>query len=144
MAHDILVFYGSYRSNRMGIRLANFIVARLRARGDTAELIDAKDSASPCWTGCTRSILRAQLRPACKIWRRKFAPRTLSSSLWANIIGGAAGPEEPDGSFSRRMVLAPRRDHPLFGRTTVRRTVERRLWHGILSEMGMGVIHCPR
>ena len=43
MAHQILVFYGSYRSDRMGIRLADFIVARLRARGDAAELIDAKD-----------------------------------------------------------------------------------------------------
>ena len=42
MAHKILVFYGSYRSDRMGIRLADFIVARLRARGDAAELIDAK------------------------------------------------------------------------------------------------------
>jgi NAD(P)H-dependent FMN reductase len=47
MAHKILVFYGSYRSDRMGIRLANFIVARLRARGDTAELIDAKDVGLP-------------------------------------------------------------------------------------------------
>ena len=43
MAHQILVFYGSYRSDRMGIRLADFIVARLRARGDSAELIDAKE-----------------------------------------------------------------------------------------------------
>jgi NAD(P)H-dependent FMN reductase len=42
MPHRILVFYGSYRSDRMGIRLADFLVARLRARGDDAELIDAK------------------------------------------------------------------------------------------------------
>ena len=33
MADKILVFYGSYRSDRMGIRLADYIVARLRARG---------------------------------------------------------------------------------------------------------------
>jgi NAD(P)H-dependent FMN reductase len=38
----ILVFYGSYRSDRMGIRLAQFVVERLRRRGDDAELIDAK------------------------------------------------------------------------------------------------------
>ena len=38
----ILVLYGSYRSNRQGIRLANFSVRRLRARGEDAELIDAK------------------------------------------------------------------------------------------------------
>ena len=42
MTHRILVFYGSYRSDRMGIRLANFIVERLRAHGDDVELIDAK------------------------------------------------------------------------------------------------------
>jgi NAD(P)H-dependent FMN reductase len=39
---DILVFYGSYRSDRMGIRLAEYIVARLAARGEAPELIDAK------------------------------------------------------------------------------------------------------
>ena len=42
MPNRILVFYGSYRADRMGIRLANFIVAQLQARGDDAELIDAK------------------------------------------------------------------------------------------------------
>ncbi|MDB5605605.1 MAG: NADPH-dependent oxidoreductase [Bradyrhizobium sp.] len=42
MTHRILVFYGSYRSNRMGIRLAQFVVEGLRGRGDDVELIDAK------------------------------------------------------------------------------------------------------
>jgi len=38
----ILVFYGSYRSDRTGIRLADYLVDRLSRRGDTVELIDAK------------------------------------------------------------------------------------------------------
>jgi NAD(P)H-dependent FMN reductase len=42
MTHRILVLYGSYRSDRMGIRLAQFIVDGLRARGGDVELIDAK------------------------------------------------------------------------------------------------------
>jgi NAD(P)H-dependent FMN reductase len=42
MSNQILVFYGSYRSHRMGIRLAEFVVERLRRRGDAVELIDAK------------------------------------------------------------------------------------------------------
>ncbi len=42
MANRLLVFYGSYRSDRMGIRLANFVVEGLRGRGDDVELIDAK------------------------------------------------------------------------------------------------------
>ncbi len=37
-----LVFYGSYRSDRMGIRLADYIVKRLQETGVSAELIDAK------------------------------------------------------------------------------------------------------
>jgi len=42
MGNRILVFYGSYRSDRMGIRLAEFLVERLRRRGDAVELVDAK------------------------------------------------------------------------------------------------------
>jgi len=42
MGNRILVFYGSYRSDRMGIRLAQFVVERLRQRGEDVDLIDAK------------------------------------------------------------------------------------------------------
>ena len=42
MGDRVLVFYGSYRRDRMGIRLADFIVAGLAARGVDVELIDAK------------------------------------------------------------------------------------------------------
>src|SRR4030081_2107282 len=47
MADRILVFYGSYRFDRMGIRLANYVVARLLGRGADAELIDAKSVGLP-------------------------------------------------------------------------------------------------
>jgi len=42
MPDSILVLYGSYRSDRRGIRLADFIVSGLNDRGAAAELIDAK------------------------------------------------------------------------------------------------------
>jgi NAD(P)H-dependent FMN reductase len=42
LAHRILVFYGSYRSDRKGIRLADWLTAQFRARGEDVELIDAK------------------------------------------------------------------------------------------------------
>jgi NAD(P)H-dependent FMN reductase len=42
MSPRILVFYGSYRSDRLGIRLADFVIKRLRGRGCDVELIDAK------------------------------------------------------------------------------------------------------
>ena len=47
MGNRILVFYGSYRSDRMGIRLAHFVVEGFRARGDDVELIDAKEVGLP-------------------------------------------------------------------------------------------------
>jgi NAD(P)H-dependent FMN reductase len=42
MPRHILVFYGSYRRDRRGIKLARWIVDALAARGDRSELIDAK------------------------------------------------------------------------------------------------------
>ena len=47
MADKILVFYGSYRSDRMGIRLADYVVDGLRARGTDAQLVDAKAHGLP-------------------------------------------------------------------------------------------------
>ena len=47
MSHRILVLYGSYRSDRMGIRLAQFVVEGFRARGDDVALIDAKELGLP-------------------------------------------------------------------------------------------------
>src|ERR1700730_10620299 len=42
MSNRILVLYGSYRSDRMGIRLAHFVIDGFRARGEDVELIDAQ------------------------------------------------------------------------------------------------------
>ena len=42
MSDKLLVFYGSYRSDRAGIRLADYVIRQLAARGDEPELIDAK------------------------------------------------------------------------------------------------------
>ena len=42
MTRHILVLYGSYRRDRQGITLARWIVDAIGARGDSAELIDAK------------------------------------------------------------------------------------------------------
>ena len=39
---SILILYGSYRSDRTGIRLARWVTAAFTARGDAAELIDAQ------------------------------------------------------------------------------------------------------
>lgn len=43
----LLILYGSYRSDRAGIRLAEYLVRRFRERGVDAELIDAKSVGLP-------------------------------------------------------------------------------------------------
>ena len=47
MADNVLVFYGSYRASRVGIRMATFITSELRGRGVVAELIDAREIGLP-------------------------------------------------------------------------------------------------
>ena len=47
MADRILIFYGSYRSDRQGIRLADYLIRSFRERGAQAELVDAKEVGLP-------------------------------------------------------------------------------------------------
>jgi len=47
MADNVLVFYGSYRADRVGIRMAAFVTSELRTRGVAAELIDAREVGLP-------------------------------------------------------------------------------------------------
>jgi len=47
MGQNVLVFYGSYRDPRYGIRLARYVTSRLIARGLDAELIDAREIGLP-------------------------------------------------------------------------------------------------
>ena len=43
MSRHIVVFYGSYRRDRQGIKLARWLVQAINDRGDRAELIDARE-----------------------------------------------------------------------------------------------------
>jgi NAD(P)H-dependent FMN reductase len=47
VGHRILVFYGSYRSDRKGIRLADYLVREFGARGCDVDFIDAKPIGLP-------------------------------------------------------------------------------------------------
>ena len=47
MSLDLLVFYGSYRADRAGIRLARYLTTRLTARGHHVTLVDARDVGLP-------------------------------------------------------------------------------------------------
>src|SRR5262247_1300046 len=140
MSSRILVFYGSYRSDRMGIRLATFVVERLRQRGDDVELIDAKAIGLP------------MLDRMYKEYPIGKAPERLERL--AGKIRGADGFVFVTGEYNWGVQpgLKNLTDHFLeewFWRPAaiVSYSAGRfagvragTIWHGILSEMGMVVI----
>ena len=70
MTHRILVLYGSYRSDRMGIRLAHFVIDGLRGRGDDVELIDAKEVGLPMLDRMYKEHPKGQAPAALEAWKR--------------------------------------------------------------------------
>ncbi|MBR1198946.1 NAD(P)H-dependent oxidoreductase [Bradyrhizobium sp. AUGA SZCCT0240] len=140
MPHRILVFYGSYRSDRMGIRLAQFVVEGLCGRGDDVELIDAKAVGLPMLDRMYKEHPKGQ------------APAVLEEL--AGKIRGADGFVFITGEYNWGMQpgLKNLTDHFLeewfwrpaaiasysAGRLSGARAAT--AWHGTLSEMGMVVI----
>jgi NAD(P)H-dependent FMN reductase len=140
MTHRILVLYGSYRSDRIGIRLADFVVEGLRGRGDDVELIDAKAVGLPMLDRMYKEYPKGQ------------APERLERL--AGQIRGADGFVFVTGEYNWGIQpgLKNLTDHFLeewFWRPAgivsysagflggVRAATA---WHGTLSEMGMVVI----
>jgi NAD(P)H-dependent FMN reductase len=140
MGNRILVFYGSYRSDRLGIRLAQFVVDGLRARGDDVELIDAKAVDLP------------MLDRMYKEYPKGEAPERLEKL--AGQIRGADGFVFITGEYNWGVQpgLKNLTDHFLeewfwrpaaiasysAGRIAGARAAT--AWHGTLSEMGMVVV----
>jgi NAD(P)H-dependent FMN reductase len=140
MANRILVFYGSYRSDRRGIRLADYIVAGLRKRGDDVELVDAK----------------AIGLPMLDRMYKEYAPGSAPAAMetLASKIRGADAFVFVTGEYNWGMQpgLKNLTDHFLeewfwrpaaiasysAGRLSGARSGL--LWHGTLSEMGLVVI----
>lgn len=140
MSNRILVFYGSYRSDRMGIRLADFVVERFRGRGEAAELIDAK------------AVNLPMLDRMYKEYPKGEAPAPLEDL--AQKIRGADGFVFVTGEYNWGIQpgLKNLTDHFLeewfwrpaaivsysAGRLSGARAAT--AWHGTLSEMGMVVV----
>jgi NAD(P)H-dependent FMN reductase len=140
MADRILVFYGSYRFDRMGIRLADFLVGGLRDHGNDAELIDAKAVGLPI------------LERMYKEYPRGTAPAALEEL--AEKIRAADGFVFVTGEYNWGVQpgLKNLTDHFLeewfwrpaaiasysAGRLSGARAAT--AWHGTLSEMGMVVV----
>jgi len=140
MSNRILVFYGSYRSDRMGIRLAHFVVEGFRTRGDDVELIDAREVNLP------------MLDRMYKEHRKGEAPDVLEKL--ADKIRGADGFVFITGEYNWGMQpgLKDLTDHFLeewFWRPAAVATYSAgrfagaraaAAWHCTLSEMGMVVV----
>src|SRR3954462_12348616 len=136
---SLLVFYGSYRSDRLGIRLAQFVIDGFRARGDDVELIDAKAIGLPMLDRMYKEYPKGEAPPALETLAQK--------------IRGADGFVFITGEYNWGIQpgLKTLTDHFLeewfwrpaaiasysAGRFSGARAAT--AWHGTLSEMGWGV-----
>lgn len=140
MADRILVLYGSYRSDRMGIRLAQFLVAGLEARGEDVELIDAKAIGLPMLDRMYKEHSPGSAPAALE----ELATKIRAADAFIFVTGEYNWGMQPglknltdhflEEWFWRPAAIASYSAGRLAGARS------NFLWHGTLSEMGMVVI----
>ena len=140
MADKILVFYGSYRSDRVGIRLADYLVARLSQRGIEAELIDAKAVGLPLLDRMYKEYPKGTAPTALEA----LAGKIRAADAFLFVTGEYNWGVQPglknltdhflEEWFWRPAAIASYSAGRLAGAHAAI------AWHGILSEMGMVVI----
>src|SRR5580704_14102961 len=140
MSNRILVFYGSYRSDRFGIRLANFVVEGFRGRGDDVELIDAKAVGLPMLDRMYKEYPKGAAPAALE----KLAGQIRAADGFVFITGEYNWGIQPglknltdhflEEWFWRPAAIASYSAGRLAGARSGL------IWHGTLSEMGMVVI----
>jgi NAD(P)H-dependent FMN reductase len=140
MSNRILVLYGSYRSDRLGIRLADFIVSGLKARGEDAELIDARAVGLPMLDRMYKEYPPGSAPQA----MQALADKIRAADAFVFVTGEYNWGMQPglknltdhflEEWFWRPAAIASYSAGRLAG---VRSGL---LWHGTLSEMGMVVI----
>src|SRR4029450_10145025 len=140
MSNRILVFYGSYRSDRMGIRLAQYIVEGFVARGDHVELIDAKAVGLPMLDRMYKEHPKGGAPDVLEKLAEKI--RTAAGFLFVTgkyNWGMQPGLKNPTDHFLEEWFWRPAAIASYSaGRFSGARAAT--AWHGILSEMGMVVI----
>jgi NAD(P)H-dependent FMN reductase len=140
MGNRILVFYGSYRADRMGIRLARFVVEGFRARGDDVELIDAKEIGLPMLDRMYKEHSKGEAPDVLE----KLARKIVEADGFVFITGEYNWGVQPglknltdhflEEWFWRPAAIASYSAGRFAG---ARAAIA---WHGILSEMGMVVV----
>src|SRR3954452_5153558 len=137
---NILVLYGSYRSDRMGIRLPQFVVDCLRGRDDDVELIDAKAIGLPMLDRMYKEYPKGEAPPALE----KLAGQIRGADGFVFVTGEYNWGMQPglknltdhflEEWFWRPAAIASYSAGRFAG---ARAAVA---WHGTLSEMGMVVV----
>ncbi len=140
MADRILVLYGSYRSDRMGIRLADFIVTGLKARGADAELIDARAVGLPMLDRMYKEYPKGSAPEALET----LAAKIRAADAFVFVTGEYNWGVQPglknltdhflEEWFWRPAAIASYSAGRIAGARSSF------VWHGTLSEMGMVVI----
>ncbi|MCB8882358.1 NAD(P)H-dependent oxidoreductase [Acidisoma cellulosilytica] len=140
MGDRILVLYGSYRADRMGIRLADFLVQGLIARGDDAELIDAKAIDLPMLDRMYKEYPQGEAPPAME----RLADKIRKADAFLFVTGEYNWGLQPglknltdhflEEWFWRPAAIASYSAGRLSGARA------NSAWHCTLSEMGMVVI----
>jgi NAD(P)H-dependent FMN reductase len=140
MPSRILVLYGSYRSDRAGIRLANYLVRELRARGEDAELIDAKAVGLPMLDRMYKEFPKGEAPAAME----ELAGKIRAADAFVFVVGEYNWGVQPglknltdhflEEWFWRPAAIASYSAGRIAGARSGTS------WHGILSEMGMVVI----
>jgi len=140
MTKNILVFYGSYREPRFGLRLARFLISRLRERGLNAELIDAREVGLPILERMYKEYPKGEApdameRLAAKIKRADGFVFVCGEYNW----GVQPGLKNLTDHFLEEWFWRP----AAIASYSAQRAGGARSnlsWHGILSEMGMVVV----
>ena len=140
MADRILVLYGSYRSDRMGIRLAHYLVAGLEARGQDVELIDAKAVGLPMLDRMYKEHPPGSAPQALE----ELASKIKAADAFVFVTGEYNWGMQPglknltdhflEEWFWRPAAIASYSAGRIAGARS------NFLWHGTLSEMGMLVV----
>jgi NAD(P)H-dependent FMN reductase len=140
MNDRILVLYGSYRTDRKGIRLADFVVSSLRARGESPELLDAKVIGLPMLDRMYKEYAKGEAPVAMEA----LAAKIRGADAFIFVVGEYNWGMQPglknltdhflEEWFWRPAAIVSYSGGRLSGARS------NFLWHGTLSEMGMVVI----
>ncbi|MBX7484105.1 NADPH-dependent FMN reductase [Qipengyuania qiaonensis] len=140
MKDRVLVLYGSYRSDRIGIRLADYIVRGLEGRGNDARLIDAREIGLPMLDRMYKEYAPGEAPQA----MQDLAEQIRSADAFVFVTGEYNWGVQPglknltdhflEEWFWRPAAVASYSAGRLSG---VRANLT---WHGTLTEMGMVVI----